>query len=77
MNTVAGIRAYLDFFDDEQVMVFALIHKDDRKYLKRSIDNNVAVFLQHPVIKLQAIAGGTGGELKNPVWTIFLINDER
>lgn len=76
MNTVADIRAYLEPFDDDELMCFALVHKSDKKYLERSIDNNVAIMLEHPVVRLHAIIGGmTGENPKEMIQTIFLTND--
>lgn len=77
MNTVREIKEYLESFDDDEFIIFAVIHKDDRKYLKRSIDNQVSVFLKYPMIPLQAISSGKAGNPGNLTNTIFLTNDKR
>jgi len=73
MNTVADIKEYLKDYDDDENIVFAVMHKDDEKYLKRSIENNVGICFEHPIYILQAIAGGLCGDPKNLTNTIFLI----
>jgi len=75
MNTVADIREHLELLDDDDTVVFAVIHKGDKKLLERSIDNNVAVCLKYPMIILQAIASGEAGDPKNLKHTIFLTDD--
>ena len=74
MNTVADIKEYLEPFNDDDTVVFAVIHKNDKKYLERSIDNKVGVCLEHEIFYLQAIAGGLAGNPKNLTNTIFLTN---
>lgn len=75
MNTAADIKEHLEPLDDDDIVVFAVIHKDDKKLLVRSIDNNVAVCLKYPMVILQAIASGEAGEPKNLKYTIFLTDD--
>ena len=75
MNTKADIAEYLEPLDDDEVVVFAVIHKNDKKYLRRAIDYNTCVCLEHPMIFLQAVAGGLAGDPKNLRNTIFLTNE--
>jgi len=76
INTVGQLREFLDMLDDNEPVVFVVVHPDDKKLLARSIDNKVNVVLNHPIIILHAIAAGKGGSYKRneiqTIQTIFL-----
>ena len=75
MNTVADIKEFLELFNDEDVIVFAVTHRKDEQYFDRSVENKQASILAHPLFYFKAVAAGTSGNQKTQVNTIFLTND--
>ena len=78
MNTVEQIREFLEQFNDDELVVFAAIHPDDKKLLARSLDNKVAVVLSKPTVDLSAICAGRMGKTDKPnprTATIFLAGE--
>lgn len=67
------IRQFIKNLEDDEPVVFALIHQEDEKYLDRSIDNNVAVILPHPAIILNPVCFGRVIIKEKPEATIYLI----
>ena len=73
MNTVGQLRELIGPLGDDVPIVFAAIHPDDEQYLDRSIENKVAVILEHPVTILHPLVIGRGAYQKDKlVTTIYL-----
>ena len=73
MLNAGQLREFLDMFEEDEPVFFAVIHPSDKKMLARSAENNVGVILTRPTIIFKAVCAGAGGEVKEKlVATIFL-----
>ena len=63
MNTIAEFRDFIDGYDDDSPLLFVLCHPDDKKALDRSLENNIYILPQHPVLKLVVDGAGHNKDL--------------
>lgn len=81
MITVSELRECLDEYEDDEPLHFVVMNHKDMKYIDRAWQNNVRVHFEYPVLMLDFIAAGAGGDVQKKEYhaTIYLCgrNDKR